>query len=623
VRDVEAAPSGAVPVPDTFHAWAATADAIRATSKRLEKSALLEAYLPTLDEGALAIAARFLSGFVFPRHDMRTTQVGGSIVHGALAAVSGVDPEELHERYVAIGDSGDLAGELFADRPPSGVTLGEVERWFASLALAGGTNARRAAVREMIAGLGGLEARYLVKLLGGELRIGLKEAQVEEALARAFGRPLTSVRRANLLRGDVGEVARYARTGSLDSATLALFHPLGFMLAQPLPTAEEIVANLPAPFAVEDKYDGIRAQAHVTADRVALYSRTLDEITWGYPDVVATLEGIVGNGAAVARPRSANADGVDPVRSDESGGPMMRSGGDPGASGSTGPSSFPSSFPSSLILDGELIAIDPADPRRALPFKALQRRLGRKAPTDAVLAEVPVAFVVYDVLAADSALVIDEPYAARRARLERLAWPERGASLAPVRLASSPDDVERAFASARAAGNEGIIAKDPASPYTPGRRGKSWIKLKRAMATLDVVVTGVERGHGRRRGVLSDYTFAVRASESDPTLLNVGKAYNGLTDAEIVELTRRFEALTLQRFGRYHQVRPEIVLEVTFDVVQPSARHKAGYALRFPRIVRVRDDKPVSEIDTLARVRELAGDDTAAEHAAAGEAVAE
>ena len=175
-------------------------------------------------------------------------------------------------------------------------------------------------------------------------------------------------------------------------------------------------------------------------------------------------------------------------------------------------------------------------------------------------------------------------------------------------LCYSAEDVEMAFSRSRAAGNEGLIAKDPASVYTPGRRGKSWIKLKRALATLDVVVTGVERGHGRRNHVLSDYTFAVRASESDPTLLNVGKAYNGLTDAEIAALTTHFESITTERFGRYHAVRPEVVLEVTFDIVQRSTRHKAGYALRFPRIVRIRDDKPPTEIDTLARVRELAGE---------------
>ncbi len=185
--------------------------------------------------------------------------------------------------------------------------------------------------------------------------------------------------------------------------------------------------------------------------------------------------------------------------------------------------------------------------------------------------------------------------------------------MATSSLCTTAEEIEAAFAKAREEGNEGLIAKDPSSPYTPGRRGKSWVKLKRALATLDVVVTGVERGHGRRNHVLSDYTFAVRASETDPTLLNVGKAYNGLTDAEIAALTKHFESITTERFGRFHAVRPEVVLEVTFDIVQRSARHKAGYALRFPRIVRVRDDKPPAEIDTLSRVRELAGDGMASD----------
>ena len=548
--------------PDAFAAWCAAADAVRATTKRLEKGAIVEAYLRTLDEAALAPAARFLSGIVFPRHDMRTTRVGGAILRDALHAITGVPTDELREGYVRLGDVGDLAGELFADRPPSDVTVGDIAAWADRLADTPGTTARGRLVREMLARLGGAEARYAVKLVGGELRIGLKESQVEEALARAFARPLPAVRRANLLRGDVGEVACLARAGRLDEARLALFHPIGFMLAQPLATPEEIVAALPAPFAVEDKYDGIRAQAHVSAARVALFSRTLDEITHGYPDVVAALAPL----GAVAGP--------------------------------------------GLVLDGELLAVDPARPGRALPFTALQRRLGRKSPDAELLAAVPAAFVAYDVVAADGALVVDEPYAARRARLERLPWPgpsARGAAwAAPARMASTAEELEAAFAAARAAGNEGIILKDPSSAYTPGRRGKTWVKLKRAADTLDVVVTGVERGHGRRRHVLSDYTFAVRRSEEDGTLLNVGKAYSGLTDAEILALTERFETLTTSRHGRYQAVRPEVVLEVTFDVVQPSTRHKAGFALRFPRILRVRDDKRPEEVDTLERVRELA-----------------
>ncbi len=542
----------------SFHRWAETADAVRATTKRLEKGAILVDYLRGLDDDALAIAARFFSGIPFPRHDARTTQVGPSLIFDAFATITGAADATLGERYVAHGDAGDLAGELFAGRPPSGLSLLDAEAFFAELSTAKGTLARRALVRELYTRLGAVEARFLTKLLGGELRIGLKEAQVEDALAAAFAQPIALVRRANLLRGDVGEVAQYAKHGTLAAAELALFHPIGFMLAQPLPTAEAIVAALPAPFAVEHKYDGIRAQAHIADGRVALFSRTLDEITAGYPDVVAAL-------TTLRAPRN-------------------------------------------VVLDGELLAYEPSSPERALPFKALQQRLGRRKPRPELLTAVPVSFVAYDMLAAEGVLVVDEPYRERRRRLEATAWPSPGARLAPMRLVSTADEVEGLFVEARGAGNEGLIAKDPASVYAPGRRGKTWIKLKRPLATLDVVVTAAERGHGKRHRVLSDYTFAVRASAHDATLLTVGKAYNGLTDAEIAALTTRFEALTVERHGGYHLVRPEVVLEVTFDIVQASDRHQAGYALRFPRILRIRDDKPVAEIDTLARVRELAGE---------------
>jgi DNA ligase-1 len=541
---------------NSFARWVVAADAIRATSKRLEKLAVLVEYLPTLDDTSLPIAAHFFSGIVFPRHDQRTTRVGGSILWSALAELTGAGEEALAEAYTRHGDSGDMVGDVLAGRPSGRQSLEWVAAQFAALAATRGTGVRRTIVRDTLGALGADEARYFAKLLGGELRIGLKEAQVEEAVARAFGRTLNAVRHANLLRGDVGEVAVLARRDALDEATLALFHPLGFMLAQPLPTAAEIVATMPGPFVVEDKYDGIRAQAHIDGAEVRLYSRTLDEITHGYPDVVASLRGI-GRG---------------------------------------------------LVLDGELLAVDPDQPRRARPFAALQRRLGRKEPSVEMMAEVPAAFVAYDILASSATLVIGSAWRDRRSMLEALSWRDDVAFVAPYLIVATEAEVETAFGAARANGNEGIIAKEPGSSYTPGRRGKTWIKLKRALATLDVVVTGVERGHGRRNGVLSDYTFAVRASESDPTLLNVGKAYNGLTDAEIAELTDRFKAITTQQFGRYHAVRPEVVLEVTFDIVQKSARHKAGYALRFPRIVRVRDDKPPSEIDTLQRVRELAGD---------------
>jgi len=334
---------------------------------------------------------------------------------------------------------------------------------------------------------------------------------------------------------------------------------------------------MPAAFAVEDKFDGIRAQAHVApavpgdaplhgvtveGRRVALFSRTLDEITHSYPDLVGPLAALL---------------------------PLPDAGGE-----SAG-----------LLLDGEIV---PVQEGRILPFQELQKRLGRKTLTEEILAGVPVAFVAYDVLYGDGRVLIQEPFSQRRMILESLAVDGRAVLRAASERFAEVTALDAAFDAARARGNEGLMVKDPSSPYKPGRRGRDWLKIKRALATLDVVVTAVEVGNGRRSKFLSDYTFAVRAGETDPTLLNVGKAYSGLSHAEIAELSDWFRAHTLQEFahGKVRIVEPRIVLEVTFDRVQPSQRHKGGFALRFPRILRLRPDKPVAEIDTLETVRRLA-----------------
>jgi DNA ligase-1 len=389
-------------------------------------------------------------------------------------------------------------------------------------------------------------------------------------LARAAGVTVREVQWANMLLGDIGETALLARYGRLAEAHMRLFHPLKFMLASPIADPEEIRRSIFGAFFVEDKYDGIRGQVHKVGEQVAIYSRTLDEITQRFPELHAALRGL----------------------------------------------------PGEFILDGEVLA---ARDGRILPFKDLQPRLGRKNISDDMLAQTPVIFVVYDLLYQDGEVLLEIPLAERRMRLEELlrgqglGIGDQGLglshptpdprSLIPSILVrcDSIDDIDALFDAARARGNEGLMVKDPASSYRPGRRGREWLKVKKALATLDVVVTAAEIGHGKRRHVLSDYTFAVRASADDPTLLNVGKAYSGLTDAEIAELTEWFKAHTIKDFGRVRLVEPQIVLEVAFDIVQPSARHKSGYALRFPRIVRIRDDKPVDEIDTLETVRRLAG----------------
>jgi DNA ligase-1 len=449
------------------------------------------------------------------------------------------------------------------------LTLADVAAFYEGLVAARGPTQKRPLLADLLRRATPLEAKYLIKIMGGDLRIGLQEGQLEDALARYVGVAVGAVQWANMLIGDVGETALLARRGQLAEAHMRLFHPLKFMLASPIQSPDEIRRSIDDAFFVEDKYDGIRGQVHKQGERVAIYSRTLDEITHRFPELHDQLLAL----------------------------------------------------PGEFILDGEILA---ARDGRILPFKELQSRLGRKNVSAEVLSQAPVIFVAYDLLYQDGEVLLDTALEKRRSRLEQLLGEQEigdkrqdtgetdrpsPASCLLSRLVrcNDIDEIDPLFDAARARNNEGLMVKDPASSYKPGRRGREWLKVKKALATLDVVVTAVEVGHGKRRHVLSDYTFAVRASAADPTLLNVGKAYSGLTDVEIAALTQWFKDHTLKDFGRVRLVEPKVVLEVAFDIVQPSARHKSGFALRFPRIVRIRHDKPVEEIDTLEAVRRLAG----------------
>jgi DNA ligase-1 len=566
----------------TLLRFAQTAEAVGATTKRLEKAAILGAYFAALPDDDLVRAARFLAGYTFPQRDGRTTSVGGAALLAAILAVSGADEAHLRGRLVARGDVGDVAQEAFGVSPqavtPPTLTLADVGTFLEMLAATSGTKRKVALVADLLRQASPLEAKYAVKLLGGDLRIGLKEGAVEDAVARLAGVTVGQIQWVNMLEGDIGETARLARHGLLGQARMRLFHPIKFMLATPAAGLADVARQMPPVFAVEDKFDGIRAQAHVAPHvegdgvlhgvavegrRVALFSRTLDEITASFPDLVAPLARLLPPG------------GTERGKS-------------PG-----------------LILDGEII---PVQGGVTLPFLELQKRLGRKTLTDALRADVPVAFVAYDVLYANGEVLIERPFSERRATLETLPTGGQAARRADSALFSDTAALDAAFEAARARGNEGLMVKDPASAYKPGRRGRDWLKIKRALATLDVVVTAAQVGEGRRSKFLSDFTFAVRVSETDPTLLNVGKAYSGLTDGETQELSDWCRAHTLEEFahGKVRTVEPSVVLEVTFDHVQASARHKSGYALRFPRILRRRDDKPASEIDTLESVRRLA-----------------
>jgi DNA ligase 1 len=591
--------------------WADVAARVAATTRTSEKRATIAAYLRDLaadDAGDdLATAATFLAGRPLPGTAREPLGLGWRGMQMAVEAATGAGEDALRRAYDRTSDPGDAlalvieeaatkavpgpeapgagadpggsgpalrdaAGAPAAGAPAAGPALRDVAEAFAAIAATGVAREKAEVLAALLRRCDALTARFVVRIVTGELRIGLRDGLLEAAIAEAFDRPPAAVTRARMLTGDLGRTAVLARDGALGTATLDPFRPVGSMLASPAEDAAKIMRRLGPTVWVEDKYDGVRVQLHRRGDAVRLFSRDLNDVTGQFPEVAE---------AAV---------------------PLGWDG----------------------ILDGEVVAW--AD-GTVLPFLTLQARLGRKTPSAALLSAVPVVYVAFDVLALgprDGAIapLLDTPLTERRDRLVGLDLPAVGTggrfALSHLVSVDSVEALEREFTAARARRNEGLMVKDPTSPYAPGRRGLGWLKMKKALATLDCVVVGVEVGHGKRHGVLSDWTFAVR-DETQDRLVTIGKAYTGLTDAELAEMTDWFTAHTVSTHGRYRVVEPTIVIEVAFDVIQRSPRHRSGFALRFPRIARMRRDKDAADADTLATVEALfAGLQAGAEHLVAG-----
>jgi DNA ligase-1 len=489
---------------------------IAATPRRNQKIARLKEFLGALDEADRLRAVRFLTGNLV---DGVNLSVGHTLLRDAVSEASGWDSDLVRLCLREVGDTGEgISHLLFARTENQRLSLAGAESIYARLAAARRTSLKLSILVETFRRYRPIEIRYFVKAITGGWRIGLQERMVREAVA----------------------------SGGWDSGALApkVFEPLDFMLAKPYEQVPRFDAG--AGWWVEDKYDGIRAQVHVSGGRVRIFTRGMEDATAAFPEVVASA-GLV---------------------------------------------------PGEAILDGEVLAWrESPQGGRALAFTVLQQRLARKKVAPSLMERIPVRFIAYDLLFQDGAWLLAEPIEARRARLEAL-----GVMVSPLERLGDSAEIEPRFMAARGRGNEGLILKQSGTPYEPGKRSGLWIKVKRPYGTLDVVVTAAEQGHGRRATVLSDYTFAVREGER---FLNVGRAYSGLTDEEIRELTRIFRAATVERFGRVSQVKPEVVIEVAFDGIQRSPRHKSGYALRFPRIVSWRRDKKVEEIDTIEQVKAL------------------
>jgi DNA ligase 1 len=598
-----------------FSAVAELAEELAGEAGKLKKRAAIARAISSVHAAApesedAGLYALYLAGTPFAEADSRKLNAGGALLSKALLEVSGANGIALTAAYRRHGDMGAAAFDLlmasagFAEKK-SELTLIDVADAFAGMAVAKTTAIRAGLVEGMLRRATPLEAKYLLKLMLGDMRIGVKQSLVEEAIAFAADAPVEAVRRAVMLEADLAGAVRRAFAGTLGEARMRLFHPLGFMLASPVETPEEAVERFTEKPAkamegsqacrveafLEDKYDGMRAQVHCgdagQPGRVAIYSRNREDVTESFPELEEAFAKVLPEEEGVF---------------------------------------------AGLIFDGEILGWD-LETGRALPFAVLGQRIGRKRVSNEWRQRVPVIFMAFDLMYAGGELLLELPLRKRRNRLEavveklveRVVSPavvdERARDsqsvlfaaaesegverlmISPSRLVESAEDIERAYGDARARANEGVMLKAAASAYQPGRRGIAWVKLKRELATLDVVVTGAEFGHGRRAGILSDYTFAVRGADGE--LLNVGKAYSGLMDVEIAEMSKWMMEHTLEDKGFFRTVEPLMVLEVAFNNIMRSGRHASGFALRFPRILRIRTDKPVSEIDTLERVEEV------------------
>jgi DNA ligase-1 len=519
--------------------------------------AAIAEYLSQLDDNSsLVTAVLFMSGATFPKGSGLALNVGFNTIMKSFSEIGHLEPEEIRWVYLQHGDMGALAEYVVSKRQQSPLVaqrllLPDIHDQLIKIATAAGSGAAGAKTK-ILTGLlincSPLEAKYLIKIVTGELRIGVVEGLVELAIAKAFGRDIKSVRQAMLLSGDIAQVALLAKNDALSTALIKPLSPLSFMLAGVMFSAGEIAQYYNKPVICEFKYDGIRIQLHKFCNKIRMFSRKLEDVTSSFPDILSA--------AALVT--------------------------------------------AEFILDGEVLAYRDGRP---LHFHELQKRLRRKTITDNLMSEIPLVYVPYDILYLNGQSLIHKPLRERKELLSQMTFKEPIINLG-YRLVSTPEEIAYAFRESRDAGHEGLVIKELESHYHPGKRGRHWTKLKYELDTIDAVVVIAEYGHGKRAGTLSDYTFAVR-DDHDSSLKTIGKAYSGLTDEEIAKMTDRLRSIALKDEGYRLVVRPEIVLEVAFDSIQKSNRHDSGFALRFPRIKYIREDKTVSDIDTMIKVQRI------------------
>jgi DNA ligase-1 len=575
---------------DRFSLFVETCEKIRSTTKKNEKIDIISNYITNLDETSLSIAVLFLSGRAFPIGSTRTLNIGFSTIMESLSEIAMLDIKDIQNIHLKHGDIGAMAEYAVSKKhiislfdQQEKISLSYVYHQFKKIANISGSGSnknKKNILKGLLIACSPLESKYLIKIITGEMRIGSVEGLMEIALSGAFDRELQYIREAMLISGDISQVAVLAKKNILHNAIMRPFVPVSFMLADVMFSAEEIINYYNKPLICEYKYDGIRLQMHKFDNKVRLFSRNLVDITYAFPELVkAATESTIGT--------------TDTTRHNQV---------------------------VDFILDGELIAFKNDRP---LHFQELQKRLRRKNVTDDITTEIPIYYIVYDIMYFKDNQVLKKSLLDRKNILSTVSF-KKPIINSSYKISDSIEQVIELFNESKDIGHEGLVIKDPLSQYHPGKRGRYWMKLKKELDTIDAVIVIAEYGHGKRAGVLSDYTFAVideKDDDDDNHYLNlndndnnylensrlktIGKAYSGLTDKEIDEMTERLREIIVEDNGNRILVKPEIVLEVAFDTIQKSDRHNSGFALRFPRIKNIRTDKSLKDIDTLEKVKQI------------------
>ncbi|MEA1944518.1 MAG: ATP-dependent DNA ligase [Euryarchaeota archaeon] len=555
----------------SFKEFADTCETIEGISSSLEMTTVVSSFFCRISESddpdtELSIVSRFIMGRIFPEWSAVELGVGPSLLYESISRASGLSERQIKQLVRETGDVGEAAKialekktaklqRTFLDFTGGGeahLAIANVFERMLSIAHASGKGSQQTKIKHLqylFSTASPNESRYLARLVLKELRIGVGEGIVRDAIAQTFEEDVGAVERAYMLINDLGEVAVTASHHDLSSVNIRIGRPIKMMLAQ-LGSFDDITEV----YAIEWKFDGARVQIHKDGDHVRIFSRRLEDVTNSLPDVVKLVK--------------------SQITADQ------------------------------VILDGEVVAI--GHDGKPLAFQEILKRFRRKYDISAMVQKIPLYLNLFDIVYLDGVSLIDCELHDRREKLNAIVQSHEHFRVAEQACTDDPDVVHTIYQNALDAGHEGVMLKNPDSLYSPGKRGKNWLKIKPIMETLDLVVVGADWGEGRRANLIGSYLLACYDPDTSE-FLEIGKVGTGITDEQLSELTELFSQYIISEDGKTIELQPAIVFEIAYEEIQKSPHYASGYALRFPRLVRVRFDKTPEDADSIERVGMLAG----------------